>query len=186
MHGYRTQYYIESVGQSKSLKKWTSFKSSFLKNCHLFYFYFETTEILLFAYRIRENTFRTEIWLRFILSLRTGTDNSLFLFFFLNVVPTTGWHSPVCQEDVRNWERREEAEGEGCGGRESRTEIRFMTEGSGPEGLAWWRLESNSPDRPCNKIQTSVTWYHRWYKQFRKSSDFELPTYRTRANWVLA
>lgn len=82
MHGYRTQYYIESVGQSKSLKKWTSFKSSFLKNCHLFYFYFETTEILLFAYRIRENTFRTEIWLRFILSLRTGTDNSLFLFFF--------------------------------------------------------------------------------------------------------
>lgn len=41
----------------------------------------------------------------------------------------------VCQEGVRNWERRDEAEGGGCGPRDSSAEIRFMTDGSGPEGL---------------------------------------------------
>lgn len=29
-----------------------------------------------------------------------------------------------------------------------------MTEGSGREGLAWWRLASNSPDKPGNKPKT--------------------------------
>lgn len=43
----------------------------------------------------------------------------------------------VCQDGVRNWERREEAEGGGWGPRDSRAEIRFMTEASGAEGLAW-------------------------------------------------
>lgn len=39
---------------------------------------------------------------------------------------------PVCQEGLRNWERREEAEGPGWGPRDSRAEMRFMTEASGP------------------------------------------------------
>ena len=55
---------------------------------------------------------------------------------------------PVCQEGARNWESREEAAGGGCCPRDSRAEIRFMTEASGPDGLAWWSPVSNSPDRP--------------------------------------
>lgn len=54
----------------------------------------------------------------------------------------------VCQDGVRNCERREEAEGGGWGPRDSRAEIRFMTEASGAEGLAWCRPVSKSPDRP--------------------------------------
>lgn len=44
---------------------------------------------------------------------------------------------PVCQEGLRNWERREEAEGPGWGPRDSRAEMRFMTEASGPAEPAW-------------------------------------------------
>lgn len=58
---------------------------------------------------------------------------------------------PVCQDGVRNWDSREEAEGGGWGPRDSRAEIRFMTEASGAEGLAWWRPVSNSPDKPLEK-----------------------------------
>lgn len=58
---------------------------------------------------------------------------------------------PVCQDGVRNWERREEAEGGAWGPRDSRAEIRFMTEASGADGLAWCRPVSNSPDRPFAK-----------------------------------
>lgn len=60
--------------------------------------------------------------------------------------PTLGL--PVCQEGLRNWERREEAEGPGWGPRDSRAEMRFMTEASGPADPAWWRPVSNSPERP--------------------------------------
>lgn len=55
---------------------------------------------------------------------------------------------PVCQDGVRNWERREEAEGPGCGARDSSAEMRFMTEASGVALLAWWRPVSNRPERP--------------------------------------
>lgn len=54
----------------------------------------------------------------------------------------------VCQEGLRNWERREEAEGPGWGPRDSRAEMRFMTEASGPAEPAWWRPVSKSPERP--------------------------------------
>lgn len=56
---------------------------------------------------------------------------------------------PVCQEGLRNWERREEAEGPGWGPRDSRAEMRFMTEASGPAEPAWWRPVSKSPERPA-------------------------------------
>lgn len=59
-------------------------------------------------------------------------------------------HLPVCQEGLRNWERREEAEGPGWGPRDSRAEMRFMTEASGPAEPAWWRPVSKSPERPDN------------------------------------
>lgn len=59
-------------------------------------------------------------------------------------------HLPVCQEGLRNWERSEEAEGPGWGPRDSRAEMRFMTEASGPAELAWWRPVSKSPERPDN------------------------------------
>lgn len=55
----------------------------------------------------------------------------------------------VCQEGLRNWERREEAEGPGWGPRDSRAEMRFMTEVSGPAEPAWWRPVSKSPERPA-------------------------------------
>lgn len=58
---------------------------------------------------------------------------------------------PVCQDGVRNWDSREEAEGGGWGPRDSRAEIRFMTEASGAEGLAWCRPVSNSPDKPLER-----------------------------------
>lgn len=55
---------------------------------------------------------------------------------------------PVCQDGVRNWERREEAEGPGCGARDSSAEMRFMTEASWVALLAWWSPVSNRPERP--------------------------------------
>lgn len=54
----------------------------------------------------------------------------------LNVDPCRGTTPPVCHDGVRNCERREEAEGGAWGPRDSRAEIRFMTEASGAEGLA--------------------------------------------------
>lgn len=63
----------------------------------------------------------------------------------------SGIAPPVCQDGVRNWESREEAEGGGWGPLDSRAEIRFMTEASGAEGLAWCRPVSNSPDRPMGR-----------------------------------
>ena len=63
---------------------------------------------------------------------------------------------PVCQEGVRNWESKEEAAGGGCCPRDSKAEIRFMTEASGPDGLAWWSPVSNSPDRPGDTVSTLI------------------------------
>lgn len=63
-------------------------------------------------------------------------------------LPEPALRLPVCQEGLRNWERREEAEGPGWGPRDSRAEMRFMTEASGPAEPAWWRPVSKSPERP--------------------------------------
>lgn len=54
----------------------------------------------------------------------------------------------VCHDGVRNCDRRDEAEGGGCGPRDSSADIRFITDGSGPDGLAWWSPASKSPERP--------------------------------------
>lgn len=60
---------------------------------------------------------------------------------------------PVCHDGVRNCDRRDEAEGGGCGPRDSSADIRFITDGSGPDGLAWWSPASKSPERPMRNME---------------------------------